>query len=114
VLETVGLAAHAHERLRTFSGGMQQRLSLAIALLTEAPLLLFDEPTASLDHDGQNTFSAIVTRLRREGRTLLLASHRPEEIHALTDRVLALDAGRLIPGEPAPANVVALHAGGRR
>jgi ABC-type multidrug transport system ATPase subunit len=110
----VGLAEHARERVRTFSGGMQQRLSLAIALLTEAPLLLFDEPTASLDGEGQTTFVEIVTRLRREGRTLLLASHRAEEIQALTDRVLALDAGRLAQGAPAPANVVALHAGARR
>jgi ABC-type multidrug transport system ATPase subunit len=107
-LASVGLAAHARERVRTFSGGMQQRLSLAIALLTEAPLLLFDEPTASLDQEGQATFAEVVTRLRREGRTLLLASHRPEEIHALTDRIIALDAGRLV-----PPNVIALHAGGR-
>jgi ABC-type multidrug transport system ATPase subunit len=111
VLETVGLAAHARERVRTFSGGMQQRLSLAIALYSEAPLLLFDEPTASLDHEGQRTFAEVVARLRREGRTLLLASHRPEEIHALTDRVLALDAGRLVESEH--ANVIALR-GARR
>jgi ABC-type multidrug transport system ATPase subunit len=113
VLEAVGLARHARERVRTFSGGMQQRLSLAIALLTEAPLLLFDEPTASLDQEGQMTFAEVVARLRREGRTLLLASHRPEEIHALTDRVLALDAGRLV--DPAArTNVIALHAGASR
>jgi ABC-type multidrug transport system ATPase subunit len=114
VLEAVGLARHARERVRTFSGGMQQRLSLAIALLTEAPLLLLDEPTASLDQEGQTTFAGVVGRLRREGRTLLIASHRPEEIHLLTDRVLALDAGRLVAAPAVPANVVAIHAGGRR
>jgi ABC-type multidrug transport system ATPase subunit len=108
-LEAVGLAAHARERVRTFSGGMQQRLSLAMALLTEAPLLLLDEPTASLDQEGQALFAGVVARLRREGRTLLLASHRPEEIHALTDRVIALDGGRLV-----PANIIPLHAGARR
>ncbi len=112
-LEAVGLARHARERVRTFSGGMQQRLSLAVALLTEAPLLLFDEPTASLDQEGQASFIEVVGRLRRIGRTLILASHRPEESHALTDRVVALDAGRLMPIAPI-SKVVPLHAGARR
>jgi ABC-type multidrug transport system ATPase subunit len=114
VLELVDLAQHARERARTFSGGMQQRLSLAVALLTEAPLLLLDEPTASLDDDGQQTFGEVVTRLRSAGRTLLIASHRPEEIHALTDRVLRLDRGRLVAAAAPPGNVVPLHAGARR
>jgi ABC-type multidrug transport system ATPase subunit len=95
VLDTVGLAAHAREPVRTFSGGMQQRLSLAVALLTEAPLLLLDEPTASLDRGGQSTFAEVVGYLRRSNRTLMLASHRPEEIAAHTDRVIRLDEGRL-------------------
>jgi ABC-type multidrug transport system ATPase subunit len=111
-LEAVGLSGHARERVRTFSGGMQQRLSLAAALLSEAPLLLFDEPTASLDQEGQASFLEVVARLRHEGHTMLLASHRPEEIYALTDRVLALDAGRLV--TRTASNVVPLHAGGRR
>jgi ABC-type multidrug transport system ATPase subunit len=109
VLETVNLLRHADERVRTFSGGMQQRLSLAIVLLTGAPLLLLDEPTASLDGDGQQAFARIVAGLRQKGRTLILASHRPEEIHQLTDRVIALDEGRVT-----PVNVLPLHAGARR
>lgn len=101
VLERVGLWSHAKQRARTFSGGMQQRLSLAVALLSDAPVLLMDEPTASLDRDGQRTFFDIVDALRREGRTLLLSSHRPEEVQRLTDRVLQLEAGRLAAPEPA-------------
>jgi ABC-type multidrug transport system ATPase subunit len=96
LLETVGLASHARERVRTFSGGMQQRLSLAVALLTEAPVLLLDEPTASLDREGQVTFLALAQTLRHQGRTLLLASHRPEEVAQLADRVLHLESGRLV------------------
>ena len=116
VLETVGLSAHAQASVRTFSGGMQQRLSLAVALLAEPPLLLLDEPTASLDREGQATFVDVVNYLRRSGCTLLLASHRPEEIHSLTDRVLALDGGRLVTGAAPdwPANVVSLQAAGER
>lgn len=102
VLETVGLTANAHESARTFSGGMQQRLSLAVALLADAPLLLLDEPTASLDRSGQKTFLEAVLRLRAEGRTLLLASHRQEEIARLADRVLVVDDGKVVPPMPRP------------
>jgi len=104
VLETVGLTGNARERARTFSGGMQQRLSLAAALLADAPLLLLDEPTASLDRAGQTMFLDTISRLRSEGRTLLLASHRQEEIARLTDRVLVVDDGHIVPLAPlAPA-----------
>ena len=95
-LERVGLSAHAHERARTFSGGMQQRLALAAALLPDPKVLLFDEPTASLDRAGQKSFLALAAGLRGEGRTLVLASHRAEEIDQLADRVLELDGGRLL------------------
>jgi heme ABC exporter ATP-binding subunit CcmA len=95
-LAEVGLAAHARRPVRTLSGGMQQRLSLAVALLSRTPILLLDEPSASLDREGQESFFAIVARLRARGDTLLLASHRPEEVERLTDRVLHLDDGRLV------------------
>jgi Cu-processing system ATP-binding protein len=116
-LREVGLEDHAGERVRTFSGGMQQRLSLALALLTDTPVLLLDEPSASLDREGQEHFSAIVARLRKRGRTLLLASHRPEEVEAMTDRVLHIDRGRIAAPPthmPRPARVIALSARGER
>ena len=96
-LERVGLKAFAHQRARTFSGGMQQRLALAAALLSDPKVLLFDEPTASLDRAGQKSFLALAAGLRGEGRTLVLASHRAEEIDQLADRVLELDFGHLLP-----------------
>jgi ABC-2 type transport system ATP-binding protein len=95
-LERVGLARHADQPARSFSGGMQQRLSLAVVLLTEAPILLLDEPTASLDREGQQTFLEIATALKEDdGRTMLLASHRAEEIDELADRVIRLENGRI-------------------
>jgi ABC-type multidrug transport system ATPase subunit len=109
VLWLVGLESHARQRARTFSGGMQQRLSLAAALLANPPVLLLDEPTASLDREGQADFLRIADELRRSGRTLLLSSHRAEEIERLADRVLGLDQGRLLPAYPA-ARVVPLRA----
>ena len=110
-LERVGLSSVAHERARTFSGGMQQRLALAAALLSDPPVLLFDEPTASLDRAGQKSFLALAAGLRGEGRTLVLASHRAEEIDQLADRVLELDFGRLLP-ERGGSAVVPLFAQG--
>lgn len=95
-LRRVGLADHAGSRARTLSGGMQQRLSLAVALLADAPVLLMDEPTASLDRAGQREFLDLAAELRRDGRTLLLASHRAEEIDRLADRVIELEGGRLV------------------
>lgn len=95
MLTLVGLTAHANDRVRTFSGGMRQRLALAAALLPDPPVLFFDEPTANLDREGQRLFHDIVLTLRHERRTLLLASHRTEEVVELTDRTLPLDAGRL-------------------
>ena len=116
LLAEVGLAAHAGERVRTFSGGMQLRLALAVALVGDPPVLLLDEPSASLDEAGQRDFHLLVARLRRQGRTLLLASHRREEVESLTDRVLHVDGGRLASGS-APlrprGRVLALARGDR-
>lgn len=117
MLREVGLEEHADKRVRTFSGGMQQRLSLALALLADTPVLLFDEPSASLDREGQGHFFEIVARLRTSGHTLLLASHRPEEVEALTNRVLHIDRGRLDAGAtaaPRLARVIPLSARGER
>jgi ABC-type multidrug transport system ATPase subunit len=96
VLAAVGLSADARRRVRAFSGGMQQRLALAITLLDDAPILFFDEPTASLDREGQATFVRTVGHFRQLGRTIVLASHRSHEVARLCDRVVALDAGRVV------------------
>lgn len=115
MLELVGLAGHAGGRVRTFSGGMQQRLALAVALLSDPPVVLLDEPTANLDREGQRLFVELVGRLRHEGRTLLLASHRPDEVAGLTDRVLHVEQGRLVAPPPAiPGRVVPFPVRGER
>jgi ABC-type multidrug transport system ATPase subunit len=95
-LGDVGLEAHADQRVRTFSGGMQQRLAIAVALLGDPPVVLLDEPSASLDEAGRQTFYAIVARLRANGHTLLLASHRSEEVATLTDRTIRLEEGHVV------------------
>jgi len=115
-LASVGLERHADARVRTFSGGMQQRLAIAVALLGSPPVLLLDEPSASLDEAGRRDFFDLVQRLRRTGRTLVLASHRREEVDRLTDRAIRLDEGRVIATAPAGrariARVVRLSVAG--
>jgi ABC-2 type transport system ATP-binding protein/nitrous oxidase accessory protein len=78
------------------SGGMKQRLALAIALLGDPPVLVLDEVTASLDSCGRREFVSLLSRLSGGGgRTLLFASHRVEEVTTLAKRVVTLEAGRI-------------------
>jgi Cu-processing system ATP-binding protein len=79
----------------TYSGGMLQRLGLAVAVLPETPILLLDEPTAALDPDGLCAFYGLVERRRREGHTLLFTSHQLGDVERLADRFALLVDGRL-------------------
>jgi ABC-type multidrug transport system ATPase subunit len=96
VLAGVGLHGQAAKRLRELSGGMKQRLALAIALLGDPPILVLDEVTASLDAVGRAQFVGLLSRLAKTSRrTMLFASHRPDEIQSLAARVVMLDSGRI-------------------
>lgn len=94
-LASVGLVGHERKRVRALSGGMKQRLALAIALLGDPPVLVLDEVTASLDAVGREEFVGLLERLSGSGRTLLFASHRIEEVAALARRVAVLEKGRV-------------------
>jgi ATP-binding cassette subfamily C protein CydD len=76
------------------SGGQVRRLALARAFLRDAPLLLLDEPTASLDRESEAAVLDALTRLA-EGRTVVTIAHRPETLR-LAHRVLTLEGGRLV------------------
>lgn len=79
----------------SYSGGMLQRLGLAVAILPEAPILLLDEPTAALDPDGLAAFYSLVEGRRREEQTVLFTSHQLGDVERLADRFAILVAGRL-------------------
>jgi len=94
-LEAVGLTGHERKRVRDLSGGMKQRLALAVALLSNPRLIILDEPTSNLDAVGRGEVVLTLQQLREAGKTLLFASHRPDEVISLADRVLVLERGRL-------------------
>lgn len=93
----LGLALDAigRTRVRDLSGGMKQKLAAALALASDAPILVCDEPTASLDADAR---AALFSALRDRGpdTTLLLCSHRADEVRALVDRIVELREGRVV------------------
>jgi ABC-type multidrug transport system ATPase subunit len=96
LLEQVHLTAQAHKPVRNLSGGMKQRLAVALALLGDPPLLVLDEPTANLDAGARADLVALLVALKARGKTLVFSSHRLEEVQALADRVLVLAGGRLV------------------
>ena len=80
----------------TFSGGMSQRLGIAVALLAEANILILDEPTASLDPEGAAGFLDTIEQLKRGGTTVLFSSHVLSDVETLADRVALLLDGHLV------------------
>jgi ABC-type multidrug transport system ATPase subunit len=81
--------------VREFSGGMIQRLGIAVAMLPDAPLLILDEPTASLDPEGAIEFRSFLRTLKERGKTIIFTSHVLSDVEALADRVAVLVGGRL-------------------
>ena len=79
-LSRVGLADHADSRVRTFSRGMEQRLSAARAMLAEPALLLLDEPFASLDHDGAEIIGSLIRGAIERGAAVIATAHAVPEI----------------------------------
>ncbi|MDT8306670.1 MAG: ABC transporter ATP-binding protein [Anaerolineae bacterium] len=100
LLERLELLPHVQKRVRDLSGGLKQRLALAIALLADPPILVLDEPTSNLDIRAREDFLRFLHDLRESGKTLVFSSHRLEEVIALADRVLLLEAGKLVLAAP--------------
>jgi len=94
-LAKVGLHGQERKRMRELSGGMKQRLALAVAMLGDPPVLVLDEVTASLDACGRSELLELLTRLAGGTRTVLFASHRVDEIALLAHRVVSLERGRV-------------------
>ncbi|MFI5045498.1 MAG: ABC transporter ATP-binding protein [Acidimicrobiia bacterium] len=96
LLELVGLESARGTLVRRMSGGQQQRLSLALALIGRPSMLFLDEPTAGLDPHARATTWSLVRDLRDEGVTVLLTTHAMDEAEQLCDRVGIVDHGHLV------------------
>ena len=101
LLEEFGLAHRAHDAVRGFSRGMQQRLSLARAFLHEPEALLLDEPATGLDPSAAALLDARLVRFRQSGGACLVVSHDIAGALALADRYAVLRGGRIAAGGPA-------------
>jgi lipooligosaccharide transport system ATP-binding protein len=96
VMEMMSLTDKAHEKIDNLSGGMKRRLTVARALMSQPELLVLDEPTTGLDPQARQLFWQKLRQLKREGMTMLLTTHYMEEAAQLCDRVIIMDASRII------------------
>jgi ABC-2 type transport system ATP-binding protein len=96
VLELVELEGSAHQRVKTYSLGMRQRLGLAAALVGDPRLLVLDEPANGLDPAGIHWLRAFLRRFAEQGGTVLVSSHVLAEVAQTVDRILLIDRGRLV------------------
>lgn len=96
VLDLVGLTGRQRDRVGTYSGGMQRRLALARALLTDPAVVVLDEPTLGVDVQSRAALWERIRQLARAGKTVLLTTNYMEEAQALADNLAILDQGRLI------------------
>jgi len=95
VMKFASLNGAGNRAVGTYSGGMTQRLGLAVAMLPDAEILLLDEPTAALDPDGLSAFYGLVEARRRSGRTVFFSSHQLGDVERLADLIVILIEGRL-------------------
>jgi len=96
LLTLVGLKEREDTLVENYSTGMRIRLSFAKALLNEAPVLLFDEPTASLDPQSSHLIRDIIRALKKDGYSIILTTHNMEEADILSDRVAIIDHGKIV------------------
>ena len=98
VLEQVGLGHRIDHRPSQLSGGEQQRVCIARALVNQPPVIFADEPTGNLDEQNESLVLDLLTKLNQQGRTIVMVTHNPE-LGELTDRVIYLHHGKFVKEE---------------
>ncbi len=96
LIKQVGLNYRKNDRVRTFSRGMKQRLSIARALIHDPPVLLLDEPYTGLDQHASATFDRILSGMNAHDKTRILISHDIERGISLCDRAVILTDGQIV------------------
>ncbi len=95
LIEKVGLKADRKRVLREYSKGMRQRIGLAQALINDPELVILDEPTSGLDPLGARWMKDLIIDLRKMGKTVIMCSHRLEDVQDVCDRIAILNDGEL-------------------
>ena len=113
VLELVGLADRAGDRVGEYSGGMKRRANISAGLLHRPKLLVLDEPTVGVDPQSRNAILESVEALGAEGLSVLYTTHYMEEAERLCDRIGIIDEGRLVAEGDRRALIARLGAGDR-
>ena len=108
LLEFAGLTAKGRQGLRTLSGGMKRRLTLARALINDPDLLILDEPTTGLDPQARHLIWNGLRQLLSQGKTILLTTHFMDEAERLCSRLAVIDHGTLIASDT-PRALIAKH-----
>jgi len=96
MLEQAGLVDRAGDELGTLSGGNRQRVNIAVGLLADPPVLLLDEPSASLDPAQRERLWAFLAALSGRGRAVVFSTHNVDEAHRHADRLIVLAAGEIL------------------
>jgi lipooligosaccharide transport system ATP-binding protein len=108
LLEFAGLGGRARAHIRTLSGGMKRRLTLARALVNDPELLILDEPTTGLDPQARHLIWDGLRQLLAQGKTILLTTHFMDEAERLATRLAVIDHGKMIATD-APRALIAEH-----
>jgi ABC-2 type transport system ATP-binding protein len=96
VMENLDLTNKADVNMRALSGGMKRRVLVAQALVHKPPVIVLDEPTAGVDVELRQTLWKFISRLNREGHTVVLTTHYLEEAQAMCQRVAMLKTGKVV------------------
>jgi len=108
LLEFAGLSTKGTSSIRTLSGGMKRRLTLARALINDPELLILDEPTTGLDPQARHLIWDGLRQLLTQGKTILLTTHFMDEAERLCSRLAVIDHGRMIASDT-PRALIAAH-----
>ncbi|GER90605.1 hypothetical protein KDW_47670 [Dictyobacter vulcani] len=96
LLNFVGLYDRRNEPVKTFSGGMQRRINMAIGLMNEPEFLMMDEPTVGVDPQSREHIFTTIEQLRDQGTTILYTTHYMEEAERLCNHIAIMDQGKII------------------
>lgn len=96
ILNTLGFGDHNQEKVKGFSTGMKQRLGIALAFMGNPDLVILDEPTNGLDTFGIHELRELLMLEKKQGKTIIIASHMLSEIQKVADRIAILGDGKLL------------------